>query len=152
MDKKKVALVIDDEADIRAYLQAVLEDSGFDVRTAGDGIKGFEAAAALQPDLITLDISMPDQSGVRTYRQLKTDEKLKEIPVFIITGFSDKMRTFLKKLAGFPFPEAFINKPVNPAELRKMIAEQFNEELSESRDRAPRGAGSGGDTANVRSK
>ena len=126
MDKKRVALVVDDESDIRAYLGAVLEDSGFEVRTAEDGLQGFELASSLKPDLITLDISMPDQSGVRTYRQLKTDQELKGIPVFIITGYSDKMRTFLRKLAGFPFPEAFINKPVNPAELRKVINEHFN--------------------------
>ena len=88
-------------------------------------MQGFELAASLKPDLITLDISMPDQSGVRTYRQLKTDQAHKSIPVFIITGYSDKMRTFLRKLVGFPFPEAFINKPVNPAELRKVINEHF---------------------------
>lgn len=126
MDKQKVALVVDDEADIRSYLGAVLEDSGFVVHMAEDGLKGMEEARRLKPDLITLDISMPDQSGVRTYRQLKTDEALKHIPVFIITGFSDKMRIFLKKLAGFPFPEAFINKPINPAELRKIITEHMN--------------------------
>ncbi len=125
MRERKLALVVDDESDIRAYLSAVLEDSGFEVATAEDGLKGFASAAELKPDLITLDVSMPDQSGVRTYRQLKTDETLKHIPVFIITGFSDKMRTYLKKLSGFPFPEAFINKPINPAELRKIIAEYF---------------------------
>lgn len=125
MADKRVALVVDDEPDVRAYLGAVLEDNGFEVAMAENGIQGFERAAALRPDLITLDVSMPDQSGVRTYRQLKTDEALKAIPVFIITGFSDKMRTYLKKLAGFPFPEAFINKPVSPAELRKIITEYF---------------------------
>lgn len=126
MTKKRVALVVDDEPDIRAYLGAVLEDSGFEVAMAVDGLEGFNKAAELKPDLITLDVSMPDQSGVRTYRQLKTDDTLKGIPVFIITGFSDKMRTYLKKLAGFPFPEAFINKPVNPSELRKILAEFFD--------------------------
>ena len=126
MTKKRVALVVDDEPDIRAYLGAVLEDNGFEVAMAVDGLEGFNKAVELKPDLITLDVSMPDQSGVRTYRQLKTDETLKAIPVFIITGFSDKMRTYLKKLAGFPFPEAFINKPVNPDELRKIITEFFD--------------------------
>lgn len=125
MTKKRVALVVDDEPDVRAYLGAVLEDNGFEVAMAENGIQGYEEAASLKPDLITLDVSMPDQSGVRTYRQLKTDEALKHIPVFIITGFSDKMRIYLKKLAGFPFPEAFINKPVSPAELRKILTEYF---------------------------
>ncbi|MDR1490537.1 MAG: response regulator [Desulfovibrio sp.] len=152
MEKKKVALVIDDEADVRAYLQAVLEDCGFDVHTAADGLTGFDAATALQPDLITLDISMPDQSGVRTYRQLKTDETLKKIPVFIITGFSDKMRIFLKKLATFPFPEAFINKPVHPGELRKMITEQFSGESLPHQDETPSEDGAEAENANIRGK
>lgn len=123
MEKKKKALVVDDEADVRAYLGALLEDSGFEVSMAEDGLQGIEVARNEKPDIITLDISMPDQSGVRTYRQLKTDDALKHIPVIIITGFSDKMRTYLKKLAGFPFPEGFMNKPIDPEELQKMIGD-----------------------------
>ncbi len=123
MEKKKKALVVDDEADVRVYLGALLEDSGFEVSMAEDGLQGIEVARNEKPDIITLDISMPDQSGVRTYRQLKTDEALKHIPVIIITGFSDKMRIYLKKLAGFPFPEGFMSKPVDPEELQKMIGD-----------------------------
>jgi len=123
MEKKKRALVVDDEADVRAYLGALLEDIGFEVLMAEDGLKGIEAARKEKPDLITLDISMPEQSGVRTYRQLKTDDDLKSIPVFIITGFSERMSTYLKKLAGFPFPEGFVNKPIEPEALKKLIME-----------------------------
>ena len=121
MAKKKRALVVDDEADVRAYLGALLEDIGFEVLTAEDGVLGIEAARREKPDLITLDISMPEQSGVRTYRQLKTEESLKNIPVIIITGFSEKMSIYLKKLSGFPFPEGFVNKPIEPEELKKLI-------------------------------
>jgi len=127
MEKKKVALVVDDEADIRAYLGALLEDSGFEVAVAADGVEGLNKARELKPDLITLDLSMPEESGVRTYRSLKSSAELKDIPVFIITGYSSKMRTYLKKLKGFPFPEAFIDKPVSPSELRKYVVEQFPE-------------------------
>jgi len=123
MAKKKRALVVDDEADVRAYLGALLEDIGFEVLTAEDGVQGIEAARREKPDLITLDISMPEQSGVRTYRQLKTEDSLKHIPVYIITGFSEKMSTYLKKLAGFPFPEGFLNKPIDPEELKKLAGD-----------------------------
>jgi len=123
MAKKKRALVVDDEADVRAYLGALLEDIGFEVLMAEDGLQAIEAARKEKPDIITLDISMPEQSGVRTYRQLKTEDALKNIPVIIITGFSEKMSTYLKKLAGFPFPEGFINKPIEPEELKKLIME-----------------------------
>ena len=123
MATKKRALIVDDEADIRAYLSALLEDLGFDVLTAENGALGVEVARREMPDLITLDVSMPEQSGVRTYRQLKTEDALKNIPVIIITGFSEKMSTYLKKLSGFPFPAGFVNKPIDPEELKKLITE-----------------------------
>jgi len=123
MAKKKTALVVDDEADVRVYLGALLEDIGFEVLTAEDGLQAIEVAREAKPDLITLDISMPEQSGVRTYRQLKTEDALKNIPVIVITGFSEKMSTYLKKLAGFPFPEGFVNKPIEPEALKKLIME-----------------------------
>lgn len=125
MAEKKKILVVDDEADVRAYLGALFEDEGYDVLTAEDGLQAMDITRSAKPDLITLDISMPEQSGVRTYRQIKTDDALKHTPVIIITGFSDKMSTYLKKLAGFPFPEGFVNKPVEPAELKKMVADIF---------------------------
>ena len=124
MDKKKLVLVVDDEEDILTYLGALLEDSGFEVVVARDGGHALKLVGERRPDLITLDINMPEHSGTRAYRQLKSDENLKKIPVFIITAFDD-MRVYLKKLVGFPFPEAFITKPVNPDELRMLIAEQF---------------------------
>jgi CheY-like chemotaxis protein len=119
--------VVDDEEDILTYLGALLEDSGFEVVFARDGSQALDMAMKKQPDLITLDISMPEHSGTRAYRELKTDENFKKIPVFIITAFND-MKHYLKKLVGFPFPEAFITKPVDPAELRKLVAEQFQQQ------------------------
>ena len=121
MSRKKKILVVDDELDIRVYLGALLEDAGYEVIVADDGLQAMEKAVSEKPDLVTLDISMPEQSGVRTYRQLKTQEDLKDIPVVIITGFSDKMSIYLQKLSGFPFPEGFINKPVEPESFRLMI-------------------------------
>ena len=121
MSKKKKILVVDDEADIRAYLGALMEDAGFDVLMAEDGLQAMEKAVGEKPDLITLDISMPEQSGVRTYRQLKTQEGLKDIPVIIVTGFSDKMSIYLQKLTGFPFPEGFVNKPVEAEPFQEMV-------------------------------
>ena len=128
MSKKPIALVVDDEADIRTYLSALLEDEGFEVVQAANGVECIDKAKEVKPDLITLDLSMPEESGVRSYRTLKGSAELKNIPVFIITGYSSKMRTYLKKLKGFPFPEAFIDKPVSPEELRKYVSEQFQKQ------------------------
>ncbi len=123
MSEKKKILVVDDEKDVLAYLTTLLEDNGYETISAEDGKKGFDIAKSEKPDLITLDITMPDQSGVRTYRYYKEDDELKDTPVIIITAIGDEMRSFLKKLAGFPEPEGFMNKPIDAKELLKMISD-----------------------------
>jgi CheY-like chemotaxis protein len=122
MDKKKLALVVDDEEDICTYLSTLLKDNGYDVIVAKNGANALEIAKERAPDLITLDINMPESTGVRAYRNLKTDEKLKKIPVCIITGV-DNMNIFFKKLVGFPIPEAYFAKPVDAEVLLKTIGE-----------------------------
>ena len=123
MSEKKKILVVDDEKDVLAYLTTLLEDNGYETISAEDGKKGFDLAKQEKPDLITLDITMPDQSGVRTYRYYKEDDELKGIPVIIITAVGDSMRSFLKKLAGFQEPEGFMNKPIDEKELLEMISD-----------------------------
>ena len=123
MSEKKKILVVDDEKDVLAYLTTLLEDNGYETISAEDGKKGFDIAKSEKPDLITLDITMPDQSGVRTYRYYKEDDELKDTPVIIVTAIGDEMRSFLKKLAGFPEPEGFMNKPIDAKELLKMISD-----------------------------
>jgi len=84
-DKKKI-LAIDDEPDERLYLATLLEDNGYATDTAEDGNEGMEKAKAAPPDLITLDISMPEKSGVRFYREIRKDPELAKIPIVIVTG------------------------------------------------------------------
>ncbi|MBA4367312.1 MAG: response regulator [Desulfobacterium sp.] len=123
MSNKKKILVVDDEQDVLIYLTALFQDNGYEVITAKDGVEGFDLAKKEKPDLITLDITMPDQSGVRTYRYYKGNDELKEIPVIIITAIGDSMRSFLKKLSGFPEPEGFMNKPIDEKTLLKMVSD-----------------------------
>ncbi|NOY69016.1 MAG: response regulator [Deltaproteobacteria bacterium] len=121
-DKKKI-LVVDDEADVLTYLTTLFEDNGYETVSAVDGVEGFNVAKKEMPDLISLDITMPNQSGVRTYRQYKEDADLKDVPVIVVTAAGDPMRRFLKKLHMFPEPEGFINKPIDEEALIKMVAE-----------------------------
>ena len=85
--------------------------------------EALEKARTEKPDLVSLDIAMPDQSGLRTYRQYKEDDDLKDIPVVIVTAFGDSMKSFLKRLGGFPEPEGFMAKPIDKEKLLKMIAD-----------------------------
>ncbi|UCG79705.1 MAG: response regulator, partial [Desulfobacterales bacterium] len=122
MSKKKKILVVEDEQDVLTYLTTLFQDNGYDTVSAVDGVEAFEKARTEKPDLISLDIVMPDQSGVRTYRQYKKDDELKDIPVIIVTALGDSMRSFLKRLGGFPEPEGFMTKPIDEEKLLKMAA------------------------------
>ena len=123
MSEKKTVLVVDDEQDVLTYLMALFEDNGYATIPAMDGKAAFDLAKSNKPDLITLDITMPDQSGVRTYRQYKEDPELKEIPVIIVTAVGDSMRSFFSKLSGFRKPEGFMNKPIDANKLIQMAAD-----------------------------
>ncbi len=123
MSEKKKILVVEDESDVSTYLTTLFEDNGYDTITAEDGVKGLDMAKAEKPDLITLDIAMPEQSGVRTYRQYKTEPETKDIPVIIITGIGESMETYLKKLSGFADPEGFMSKPIDRDDLLKMVSD-----------------------------
>ena len=126
MSEKKKILVVDDEQDILTYLTAIFQDNGYETITAKDGVEGFDRAKTIKPDLITLDITMPDQSGVRTYRYYKGNDDLKGIPVIIVTALGDSMKSFLKKLAGFPEPEGFMSKPIDEEKLLKLVSDLLN--------------------------
>ena len=113
MSGNKKVLVVDDEQDVLLYLSTLFEDNGFDTITAENGIEALEKAQLELPDLITLDITMPEQSGIKTYRILKKDTNLQHIPVIIITAIGDPIKSVMNEFAAFPEPEAFISKPVD---------------------------------------
>jgi len=117
----KTVLVVDDEPDARDYLTTVLEDNGFATVTAKDGIEAITRIEAEAPDLVSLDITMPEQSGVAVYRRLREDDKLKSIPVLIITGVSDEFRTFISSRRNIPPPDGYINKPVDSDEFLRLV-------------------------------
>jgi twitching motility two-component system response regulator PilH len=123
----KKVLCVDDDPDIRLFVVTVLEENGYTPLTATNGEEGLEIIKKERPDLVTLDILMPRQSGIKMYRELKADDSLKDISVIILSGIA--RRTFLRSqeaLTEFgsenvPEPEAYMEKPVEPEELAEMI-------------------------------
>lgn len=123
----KKVLVVDDDPDVRLFSATVLEENGYTALEAEDGESGLKMIKAEKPDLVILDILMPRQSGVRLYRELKTDRALKNIKVIILSGINKK--TFMrsqKALTEFggavvPEPEIYLEKPVEPEELAEVI-------------------------------
>ncbi len=123
MSEKKTILIVDDEQDVRTFLKSLLADHGYATLEATNGAEGMNLAREATPDLITLDITMPEQSGVKSYRQLKDDADLAKIPVVIITAVGDPMEHFLKTRKQVPNPEGFMAKPIDQDKLLKMIAD-----------------------------
>jgi len=119
----KKILIVDDEPDVAAYLETLFQDKGYDTAIAYDGVSGLEIAQSEKPDLITLDITMPIQSGVKTYERYKSDLDLLNIPVIIITAVGDSMGDLIEKFKGLPEPEGFMGKPIDPDKLLQMISE-----------------------------
>lgn len=124
MSESKKILIVDDEKDVLTYFEAIFNDNGYDTILAQDGMKGFELAESEKPDLITLDITMPKQSGLKLYRQFKDHPDLKHIPVIIITAHDD-LEVFTDDLKGYAPPEGIFYKPIDPRGISKLIAKIF---------------------------
>ena len=83
----KKILIIDDDPVVVKYLETLFKDNGYETATAADANAGFEAVQQENPDLITLDLQMPDEWGPRFYRKLSKSE-YKDTPVIVISGMS----------------------------------------------------------------
>jgi len=123
----KKVLVVDDDPDVRLFSVTVLEENGYTPLEASNGEEGLKMIRAEKPDLVILDILMPRQSGIRLYRELKTDKSLKNVQVVILSGIAKK--TFLRSQkaltefggAAVPEPEIYLEKPVEAEELAEAV-------------------------------
>ena len=85
---KRQILVIDDEKDVVEFLTQLLEDNGYRVSSANDGIEAMEVVSKEKPDLILLDLQMPEETGTGFYRKLQHKKEYKSIPVIVISGLA----------------------------------------------------------------
>ena len=119
----KKVLIVDDDVDIRKVVSKLVEKSGYLSIEAKNGVEGMGKVREDKPDLIILDILMPKESGIRMYRELKTEEALKDIPVIVLSAIPKKSffrsQKVLDEFAdqSVPEPEAYIEKPEEPEEL-----------------------------------
>ena len=102
-------LVIDDEADVRTFLTTLLRKHGYETVTAEDGVKGLKTARQEKPDLVSLDLQMPNNSGTDFYRKLSKDKELRETPVIVVSGLSGRH-------LAVKGPVAVFDKPIDPNE------------------------------------
>lgn len=116
-DSAKI-LVIDDDTAITDLIKIVLEKDGFTVIEAHSGTEGIDLAAKEKPDLIIMDITMPDMDGYAATEKLKSDDNLKDIPVIFLSGRSpseDGGRSFAK--GGL----TFMRKPFSNQQIRDLV-------------------------------
>lgn len=135
----KWILVVDDEPDVRNFLSACVEDAGFQVETAKDGAEALEKINENVPDLITLDLVMPRQSGIQLLRRLRKNKEWAEIPVIVITAHardefgSEDIKQFQAFTAG-QRPKHILEKPITPTSLVKSICEILEVEVEVAKE------------------
>ena len=112
-------LVVDDQEDFRTYLLTVLADAGAQISEAGDGREALVVARRLRPDLITLDLSMPEHDGIAAFCSLRERPETATIPVCIVTGHAD-MRALIYDRPARP-PEGYLDKPIDPEHLVRTL-------------------------------
>lgn len=119
----KTILIIDDEPDVTTYLQTFFEDNGFDTITAENGRIGMQKMIAEKPDLVTLDISMPEESGVKFFRDAQDNKEISKIPVIIITGVTMEFKKFISNRKQVDPPIAYFEKPIERERLLDKVKE-----------------------------
>lgn len=107
-------LSIDDSPVVRKLVTMILTAEGFKVTTASDGLDGINKAKELKPDIILLDFVMPKMNGFQVCRILQKDERLRQIPVILVTSKGDKVGDKFVNQLGVT---GYITKPFQPEEL-----------------------------------
>jgi two-component system response regulator VicR len=121
-DKRRI-LCIEDEPEMIDLIRLILERKGFEVLGAVGGQEGLDAVRGEKPDLVLLDLMMPDVDGWEVYRQMKADERLKDIPVVVVTAKAQS----IDKVLGLHIAKVddYVTKPFGPGDLLEAVDRVF---------------------------
>ena len=103
-------LIIEDDDIARELMRLALLSRGHEVTVAEDGVKGFDAASFIKPELIVTDIQMPGADGVHVVRRVRDTPTLEDVPILVTTAFGSGTATFCLQLGA----NAYEPKPLNP--------------------------------------
>ncbi len=119
MSKGKRVVCIEDEPEMIDLVKLILSRKGFQVVGAMGGREGLEAIQREQPDLVLLDLMMPDMDGWEVYQKMKADEATKAIPVIVVTAKAQS----IDKVLGLHIAKVddYITKPFGPQELLESV-------------------------------
>jgi len=119
----KQILCIEDEPEMIDLIRLILERRGFNVQGAAGGMEGIKKVRELLPDLVLLDLMMPDMDGWEVYQQMKADEATRGIPVIVVTAKAQS----IDKVLGLHIAKVddYIAKPFSPQELLDSVEKVF---------------------------
>ncbi|MCX8118912.1 MAG: response regulator [Desulfobacterota bacterium] len=119
----KKILIVDDDPDLVEAVSMILEAKNYEVSAAYGGIEGLQKARSESPDLIVLDVMMPDKDGYAVCKELKADPQLRNIPVLLLTAVVSKIATtrYTQQMGMETEADDYIDKPVEPEVLVKRI-------------------------------
>jgi two-component system, NtrC family, nitrogen regulation response regulator NtrX len=120
MKEQRKILVIDDEPELRELMKDVLEDEGYQLFCAGSGADGIALNTQEDPDLILLDMRMPEMDGIATLRAIRTSDD--QVPVIILTGYG--CPDTIRDAADLDVSE-YLSKPFENRDLVSIIANAF---------------------------
>jgi two-component system response regulator VicR len=120
----KTILCIEDESEMIDLIRLILGRKGFDVKGATGGIEGIKMVRELKPDLVLLDLMMPDMDGWEVYQQMKADNTTRDIPVIVVTAKAQN----IDKVLGLHIAKVddYIAKPFSPQELLESVESVLN--------------------------
>lgn len=115
----KRVVCIEDEPEMIDLVRLILGRRGFEVTGANGGLEGLEIVERERPDLVLLDLMMPDMDGWEVYQRIKSDEALREIPVIVVTAKAQS----IDKVLGLHIAKVddYITKPFGPQELLESV-------------------------------
>jgi DNA-binding response OmpR family regulator len=118
-EEKKKVVCIEDEPEMIDLVKLILGRKGFDLIGAMGGREGLEAVRRIRPDLVLLDLMMPDMDGWEVYQQMKADEDLSNIPVIVVTAKAQS----IDKVLGLHIAKVddYVTKPFGPQELLQSV-------------------------------
>ncbi len=135
----KKILIIDDDPDAIDFAECILADQGYESIRSLSSVKALDMARSERPDLILLDLFMPEKSGISLFRELKGDSDLAHIPVVVISGmpqvtgvdvgaFIGRQMDGRDEVSNGPsVPEGFVDKPIDPDRLIRTIRKIINQ-------------------------